>query len=286
MKQKTKTGWMLIVAVFFSTVICHPSYASKQKSSPLKPPPSVYLEDLTWMEIRERMDGGAKTVIIPTGGTEQNGPHLAVGKHNFIVRQTAGDIARRLGHVLVAPVIAYVPEGRIHPPEGHMQFPGTISIRSEVLELVLEDAARSFKQHGFTTIALIGDHGGSQEAQKKVAEKLSREWQKSGVTVVHVSDYYDSANGQEKWARGIQLKDANPTAHGGYFDSSELLAIKPDAVRKDKFAARGEADYLATGAMGDSTDANADHGRFLLKLKADAAVDQILRARAAAGKAP
>jgi creatinine amidohydrolase/Fe(II)-dependent formamide hydrolase-like protein len=274
----------LFALIFLLSVIGHLS--SAQAASPLKPPPSVYLEDLTWTEIKNRMDGGAKTIIIPTGGTEQNGPHLAVGKHNFIVRQTSGEIARRLGNALVAPVIAYVPEGRIQPPEGHMQFPGTISVRPEVLALVLEDAARSFKQHGFTTIAMIGDHGGSQEAQKKVAENLSREWRDQGVRVVHVSDYYSTANGQEKWARGINLSVGDPAAHGGYFDSSELLAIKPDAVRKDQFAARTEADYQATGAMGSSVEANANHGRFLLKLKADAAVDQILRARNAAAKAP
>src|SRR5688500_13965207 len=92
---------------------------------------SYYLEDLTWPEVKERMQQGTNTILIPTGGTEQNGPHIAIGKHNRIVRHTSGEIARILGNALVAPVIAYVPEGRISPPEGHMMFPGTVSLREE-----------------------------------------------------------------------------------------------------------------------------------------------------------
>src|SRR4051812_44646576 len=112
-------------------------------------PQSFYLEDLTWPEVKARMAGGTDTIIIPSGGTEQNGPHIVIGKHNLIVRYTSGQIARQLGNALAAPVIAYVPEGRISPPEGHMMFPGTISLRDEGFALILEDAARSFRQHGF-----------------------------------------------------------------------------------------------------------------------------------------
>ena len=68
-------------------------------------------------------------------------------------------IARALGDALVAPVIAYVPEGAIAPPTGHMRFPGTITTPEDAFEKVLESAARSFKAHGFRAIVLLGDHG-------------------------------------------------------------------------------------------------------------------------------
>src|SRR5271155_5884328 len=84
----------------------------------LAQPKSYYLEDLTWPEVKERMEQGTDTIIIPTGGTEQNGPHIAIGKHNWIVRYTSGEIAKQLGNALAAPVIAYVPEGAIRPPSG------------------------------------------------------------------------------------------------------------------------------------------------------------------------
>src|SRR3954465_14255005 len=127
---------------------------------------SYYLEDYTWPELKERMLAGTDTIIIPTGGTEQNGPHIAIGKHNWIAHYTSGEIARELGQAVAAPVLAYVPEGGISPPEGHMLFPGTISVRDEAFAMILEDAARSFRQEGFKHICFIGDHGGNQAPQQ------------------------------------------------------------------------------------------------------------------------
>src|ERR1700679_1025592 len=127
-----------IIVAFFFLFLAAPTVAWAADS--------LYLEDLTWPEVKARMAAGTDTIIIPSGGTEQNGPHIVIGKHNLIVRYTSGEIARRLGNALAAPVIAYVPEGRISPPEGHMMFPGTISLHDETFAAVLEDAARSFKQ--------------------------------------------------------------------------------------------------------------------------------------------
>ena len=74
-------------------------------------PDTVFIEELTWTEVRDAIKAGKTTIIFPTGGTEQNGPHMVLGKHNFVVKHAAEQIARRLGNALVAPVLAYVPEG-------------------------------------------------------------------------------------------------------------------------------------------------------------------------------
>ena len=153
-------------------------------------PDTVFLEELTWTEVRDALAAGTTTVIIPTGGTEQNGPHMVLGKHNYLVSYKAGEVARRLGNALVAPVMAYVPEGDVDPPSGHMRFPGTITTPTEVFEQVLEFAARSFKQHGFLDIALLGDSGGNQASQAAVAERLNSEWLATPVRVHHLTDYY------------------------------------------------------------------------------------------------
>ena len=89
----------------------------------LPQPGSVFLEELTWMEVRDAIAGGKTTVIIPTGGTEQNGPHIVLGKHNYLVKYKAGEIASRLGNALVAPVVAYVPEGNVDPPTAICAMP-------------------------------------------------------------------------------------------------------------------------------------------------------------------
>src|SRR2546426_10462803 len=86
---------------------------------PIEALDSVWIEELTWMEVRDALKAGKTTVIIPTGGVEQNGPYLATGKHNYILRATAEAIARKLGNALAAPSVPFVPEGDIDRPTGH-----------------------------------------------------------------------------------------------------------------------------------------------------------------------
>ena len=147
-------------------------------------PRSLYLEELTWTELRDALKSGTKTIIIPVGATEQSGPHMALGKHNARAKVLAGKIAAALGDTVVAPVVAYVPEGNISPPTEHMRFPGTISIPEQAFKSTLEAAARSFRQAGFIHIVLIGDHGGYQSDLTVVANTLNREWATSAARVV------------------------------------------------------------------------------------------------------
>jgi creatinine amidohydrolase/Fe(II)-dependent formamide hydrolase-like protein len=79
--------------------------------SPTSPPDTTSLEELTWEEIRDLMKAGKTTVIIPTGGTEKNGYHMVLGKHNYVVAHNADLMARRLKNALVAPTVKWVPEG-------------------------------------------------------------------------------------------------------------------------------------------------------------------------------
>jgi creatinine amidohydrolase/Fe(II)-dependent formamide hydrolase-like protein len=243
--------------------------------------PSVFLEDLTWTEARALLEAGEMIAIVPTGGTEQNGPHMVLGKHNYIVRHTAERVARRLGNALVAPVVSYVPEGAIDPPTQHMQYAGTISIPERVFEAVLEHTARSLKAHGFTLICLLGDSGGNQQSQRRVAERLDREWRDSGVRVLHVGDYYDK-NGQIEWLKAAGESDRSIGFHAGIRDTSELLSVHPEGVRRNRLKAQGS--WRETGADGDPLKASAERGRALLDLKIDAAFRQIVAVRSQAAQ--
>jgi creatinine amidohydrolase/Fe(II)-dependent formamide hydrolase-like protein len=151
---------------------------------------SVYLEELTWTDVRDAIASGATTAIIPVGGVEQSGPHMALGKHDVRARILAGRIAAQLGDAVVAPVVAYVPEGNISPPTEHMRFPGTISVPVAAFKGVLEGASRSLRQAGFTHIVLIGDHGGYQEQLKEVADQLNRSWAGTAARVHFIAAYY------------------------------------------------------------------------------------------------
>lgn len=238
----------------------------------------VRLEEMTWVEVRQAIADGMTTVIVPTGGVEQNGPHMVLGKHNYIVRYTAERIARALGDALVAPVVAYVPEGDVDPPTGHMAFAGTISVPEQVFEAVLEATARSLRTHGFRIIAFVGDSGGNQAAQAAVAERLNAEWRGSETRVIHVDDYY-AANGQVQWltSQGETL-DAIGT-HAGIRDTSELLAVFPEGIRSEMVKPDGGHYLEDTGVDGDPTRGSSERGETLLHLKIDAAVRQIRTAR-------
>ena len=161
--------------------------------------PSVFLEELTWTEVRDAIDSGTTTIIIPTAGTEQNGPHMVLGKHKFIVNYASAMIARELGNALVAPVVTYVPEGDVNnPTRGHMSKAGTITFPEEFYVKLLEYAARSLAVHGFTDIVMIGDSGGNQRGMQQVAEMLNEEWASDDARVHFVGDYYGN-NGFRDW---------------------------------------------------------------------------------------
>lgn len=238
-------------------------------------PGTVFLEELTWTEVRDKLAAGVTTVIIPTGGTEQNGPHMVLGKHNYLVRHKAGEAARRLGDALVAPVMAYVPEGNVDPPSGHMRFAGTITTPPEVFEQVLEYAARSLSQHGFVDIALMGDSGGNQASQAAVAERLNREWADTPARVHHLTDYYPGPGDEWLLAQGEREEDVG--SHAGMHDTSTLLFLDPSLLRVDRMAPGVRGD--GSGVSGNPTRATAEYGRQIMELQIDAAVRQIRRLR-------
>src|SRR5215207_7293434 len=114
---------------------CRDSYYNCANTpNPLPPANTVWIEEMTWMDVRDAMKAGKTTIIIATGGMEPNGPWLVTGKHNYVNRANCDVIARKLGNALCAPIVKFVPEGRIEPPSSHMISPGTISLREETYQ--------------------------------------------------------------------------------------------------------------------------------------------------------
>ena len=243
-------------------------------------PDTVFLEDMTWMEVRDAIAAGKTTVIIPTGGTEQNGPHMVLGKHNYLVKYKAGEVAKRLGNALVAPVVAYVPEGEVNPPTGHMRFAGTITTPQDVFAKVLEYAARSFKQHGFTDIALMGDSGGNQAGQKLVAELLNKEWAATSVRVHHLTDYYPGRGDDWVVSQGVSAADVG--SHAGTHDTSSLMYLNPSMLRFDKMGPGKSGD--GQGHVGNPAKATALFGKHILEMQIEDAANQIQRLRVTSRK--
>ena len=132
------------------------------------------------MEIRDALRAGTTTIIIGTGGVEQNGPYVAGGKHNYVLQTVLPYIARAIGRSLLAPIVKFVPERNIEPVvSGHMAYAGTISVEQSTFEALLSDISRSYKAHGFLDIVLLGDSGGNQTGMENVANALNRTWSSS-----------------------------------------------------------------------------------------------------------
>lgn len=244
-------------------------------------PSTVRLQDLTWTEVRDQVHAGKTTLIIPIGGTEQSGPYIAVGKHNVRAQYLAEQIAQKLGNALVAPVVAYVPEGGYAPPSSHMRFPGTITISDEAFEQMLESAANSFAVHGFRTIVFLGDHGGYQKDLKQVVARLNRAWAGKPVRAILPAAYYDtSSEGYAKLLRQHGIGDDEIGTHAGLADTSLQLAVAPSMVRLNalRHAAKpGAADGVYGG---DPRRASVELGQMGVDAIVSRTVDAI-RAEAA-----
>ena len=235
-------------------------------------PDTVFIEELTWTEVRDAIKAGKTTIIFPTGGTEQNGPHMVLGKHNFRVGYLAEQIARRLGNALVAPVLAYVPEGDLDPPTSHMRFPGSITLPPEYFMKVAEYAARSFKVNGFKDIVLIGDSTPNLKPLAEVASTLNKEWEGSGVRV-HFAERYFRGHGFGEWLMSQGVTKEEIGTHAGISDTAQLMAINPKWIRTDKLAPGG--DPKITGVVGNPVRSSVAYGKKGLEMRIEVTVAQI-----------
>jgi creatinine amidohydrolase len=216
-------------------------YNCADTPNPLKPADTVWLAEMTWMDVRDALVAGKRTIIIPTGGVEPNGPWVVLGKHHFILRTMCEVIANKLGDALCAPVVDFVNEGDLQTMSGHLDTPGTISVSDATYEALISDIVRSLKAGGFEHIVLISDNGGSnQSGQKAVAEKLNKEW---GKPVVHyIPQYYQSwENADNVFLRkGLTKKGVRDSLHDDPSVTTLLMLDNPKWVRWEERVAADE----------------------------------------------
>ena len=228
-------------------------------------PKSVFIGDLTSPEVQEAIASGKTTAIYYAGSTEQNGPHMALGKHNVIAEYLAGRVAQELGNALALPVLPFAPTG------DPMKFPGTVNLSDKTFGAVAREVAASMLAAGFRNVVLMGDHGGGQEALKQAAAALDKEWRPKGRRVYYVPDAYYKAQEQ---IRAYLVKRNLPSGqHAGIEDTSELMYLDRQRqwIRRDKLA----PGAAAAGVDGDPRRASPELGKLFLDMKVAAAVAQI-----------
>jgi creatinine amidohydrolase/Fe(II)-dependent formamide hydrolase-like protein len=235
---------------------------------------TVFIEDLTWMEVRDAIKAGKTSVLVATGGVEQNGPYLVTGKHNVVLQAMTESIARKLGNALVAPIIAFVPEGDTDPPTGHMRYPGTISLTQETYKALLRDVASSLKAHGFEHILFIGDSGGNQAGMKEVASELTARF--GGKPGVHfIPEFYDY-EGLTAWLDQQGYEQVDQGLHDDYGITSIMMTVDPQSVRYKQRVVKG-LDSI-NGIKITPIEKTQEAGRKAVEWRANKTVEAIRKA--------
>jgi creatinine amidohydrolase/Fe(II)-dependent formamide hydrolase-like protein len=248
---------------------------------PIDAAKSLWIDELTWMEVRDEISAGKTTAIISTGGIEQNGPYLITGKHNVILRGACEAVAMKLENALCAPVIAFVPEGSIEPKSGHMRYPGTISLREETYRSLLDDVASSLQAHGFTEIILIGDSGGNQTGLEATASALNQRWNGKG-TAYYIPEFYeyDAVVKYMNEELGI-VEPENEGLHDSLWITALMMIVDPASVRYDQRVAAGKATINGSSIV--PKEKTIELGQKLLEYRVEQTVKAIQAARAANG---
>lgn len=250
--------------------------------NPLPAPNTVWIEEMTWMDVRDAIKAGKTTVIIPTGGVEPNGPWLVTGKHNYVLQANCDAIARKLGNALCAPIVKFVPEGNIEPQSSHMRSPGTISMRQETYRALLTDIAHSLRMHGFKTIILIGDSGGNQAGQRAVADSLTTIW-KGEPIIAHVQEYYDYNKVSEQMKGKIDTP-VDEKMHDDAIITLNMFITDPKSVRYEERKKAGKATI--NGFSIADKEKSMKLAREIVDFRATITVDAINKAIANKGTLP
>jgi creatinine amidohydrolase len=250
--------------------------------NPLPAPNTVWLEEMTWMDVRDALKAGKTTVIIPTGGMEPNGPWLVTGKHNYVLKANCEAIARKLGNALCAPIIKLVPEGNIERQTSHMASPGTISLREETYRAMLTDVVHSLKMHGFKNIILIGDSGGNQPGQRAVADSLTKIWNGNPV-VAHIQEYYDYNKVTQQFAAKIG-EGASDNLHDDPVITLNMFITDPSSVRYEERVKAGKATI--NGVSIADRKKNLELAKEIVEFRAATTIEAINKSIANKGTLP
>jgi mycofactocin system creatininase family protein len=207
------------------------------------------MTDLAQATSPQTSDAGL--VLVPIGSIEQHGPHLPLDTDTVIARAVADRMAVALGDAWVAPPVSYGSSGE------HQAFPGTCSIGTEALHLLVVELVRSIRCWA-DRVVLVNAHGGNLTALRGAVEQLQAE----GHDVT--------------W---VPCGTEDVDLHAGRTETSLMLHLASWSVRHEKAEAGntrplqeilpamltgGVAAVSANGVLGDPAGATAAHGAHLL----------------------
>jgi creatinine amidohydrolase/Fe(II)-dependent formamide hydrolase-like protein len=237
---------------------------------------TVWIEDLTMMEVRDLLKAGKTTALVLTGGIEENGPYLTTGKHNNVLRVTGESIARSLGDALVAPIVTLEPGD----PE-RIRMPGSVFLSAETYRAVLTDMTVSLKSQGFKNVILLGDSGGNLKPMQEAADALNAKWKgdPSGAHAYFVPEYYnyDEVEKFEQDTLGIHEKLEG--LHDDYYITALIAVHDPNGIRMAERVKAGK--FAINGIPLAPIEKTVENGRRIAAFRTEKTVAAIRKAMAA-----
>jgi len=234
---------------------------------------ALHLDRLTWAEVKAEIKNGRDTVIVPFGSTEQHGRHMPLGTDAVLGDEFGWAVAGRLDAFL-APTV------RFGCSEHHLSFPGTISLSDETFQRVVLDVVASLSRHGFRRIVLLPTHGGNF---KPLAEAVTEIKPVENIKLIAFTDLEGLVTAAFKSSSSRGVTPAQSGAHSGEWETSLMLALRPEQVKMDH-AAEGFVGELSEimakvfdgiqsldehGVLGDPRPATAAAGKKYFEDMAD-----------------
>jgi creatinine amidohydrolase len=235
------------------------------------------MEEMNWVDIRDAIKSGFTTVVIGIGSTEQHGPHLPTHTDTIIGDALANRIALKLGNALQAQTI------RVGCSDHHLSFPGTISLEKDTLKSIVFDYVRSLSNHGFQKIIFIPSHGGNFATVHKAIEELQSKYQ--DIKIIGYTNILKFVMYEWQIAEEFGISNEEAGAHAGEVETSQVLALAENQVRKERFKPgyvggyntetdkliyeKGVSAVSETGVLGDPTHSDIEKGKIYLEKLAE-----------------
>ena len=223
---------------------------------------SVWIEDLTMLEVRDLIKAGKTTALILTGGIEENGPYLTTGKHNNVLKAMGESIARSLGNALVAPIVTLEPGNPMRPNLS----PGTIVLSPATFQAVLTDMANSLRSQGFKDVVMVGDSGGNAQGMQAAVTALNAEWKGQG-DVHFIPEYYNYADVEKFEEEQLGIHEKLEGYHDDYYITAIIATVSTDAIRMPERRKAGK--FVINGVPLDPVAKTIEHGKKMVAFRTE-----------------
>lgn len=249
---------------------------------PIEMHDSVWIQELTALEVRDLLKEGKKTTaLILGGGMEENGPYLVLDKHNLASRAMGESLARKLGNALCAPILTIEP-GNLERPT-----PGSVVMSAATYQAVVTDMAASLEAMGFRNIVLLGDHGGDLKPMEEAAKALNEKWKGNGAKAIFIEKYGNNVPDEGCCGHPgedvVGIHEKIEGLHDSYMMSAMIMTLDVNSVRLPERIKAGKTTTNAVSLL--PLEKTLADGRKLIDFRAEATAREIRKRTEAATSA-